>query len=154
MTEENQKGLSYVDDQTLEECEQMIEQTLGFPPMRVTGYNLCLMLYTPPEEIMVKDKEGREIIDPMGISKKIIIPHEHIENSKYSTCVALVCGMGPFAYKAKKYEEQGAWCRVGDWVVIPRHEGVQIMYRDVPMMIIPDDCILGVVDDPTYVKRS
>jgi len=45
------------------------------------------------------------------------------------------------------------WCQVGDWVVIPRHEGTLINYRGVPMMFMPDDRILAVVEDPSYVTR-
>jgi hypothetical protein len=46
------------------------------------------------------------------------------------------------------------WCKIGDWVVIPRNEGTQINYRGIPMQIIPDDRPLAIIPDPTYVTRD
>lgn len=45
------------------------------------------------------------------------------------------------------------WCQLGDYIVVPRHEGPLISYRGKAVMIVPDDRILAVVDDPAYVKR-
>ena len=46
------------------------------------------------------------------------------------------------------------WCKVGDWIVIPRNEGTQVNYRGIPMQFIPDDRVLAIIEDPTHVTRD
>lgn len=87
-------------------------------------------------------------------SKKLYIPDSAVSNSKYSSNVGLVLSVGKLAYRAEKFRSTGAWCKVGDWVAFPRHHGIQMTYRNVPVMILGDDSILFTVDRPQYVGRG
>lgn len=45
------------------------------------------------------------------------------------------------------------WCKLGDWVVCPRHEGVLLNYKGFPVMVIPDDRIICRVENPLHISR-
>ncbi len=102
----------------------------------------------------LKDDKGNLIIDATGRPVSIIIPESVRANDKYSSCVGLVIAQGPEAYQGERFKKSGPWCKVGDWIIFPRNEGTQILYRRIPMHIIPDDRCLGIVSDPTYVTRD
>ena len=75
------------------------------------------------------------------------------ENDKLTQVSALVCGMGPEAYKGENRDgtarfTTGPWCRVGDWVVIPRHSSFLFNYRGVAMAMFSDDKVMAIIEDP------
>jgi len=138
---------SFIDAHEEEEAKKFIEQHLGFPAPRVCGYYMAVKLYVRPEEVSTfTDKDGKEI--------KIILPESARVEDKWRSCTALVLSQGPQCYKGKKFKDSGPWCKVGDWIVIPRNEGVQVNYRGIPMQYIPDDRVLGIIEDPTHVVRD
>jgi co-chaperonin GroES (HSP10) len=139
--------LSYIEDSEVIQAKQIIEEQLGFPVPRVCGYHMAVKIFVRPEET-------KEILGDDGISRKIYLPHTVTVHDKYRSCTALVLSMGSEAYKGDRFKDSGPWCKVGDWVVIPRNEGVQINYREVPMQIIPDDRVLCIVEDPSHVTRD
>jgi co-chaperonin GroES (HSP10) len=104
--------------------------------MKPAGYMIAVKLYT------------REMVTEGGI----IIPDVVLSEDKYQSCSALVCAMGPEAYKGEKFERSGPWCKVGDWVMIPRYEAVAVSYRGVALGLIPDDRIMAVIKDPRDVE--
>jgi co-chaperonin GroES (HSP10) len=104
--------------------------------MKPAGYMIALKLFT------------REQITEGGI----ILPEIVLSEDKYQSCSALVCAMGPEAYKGEKFERSGPWCKVGDWVMIPRYEAVAVSYRGVALGLIPDDRILAVIKDPKDIE--
>ncbi len=129
-----------------DEAKEAIEKYLGFPPPRMAGYHLAVKLFIRSEDI-------RQFTDETGNKMLIEVPDEVGVNDRYRSCTALVVSMGPDAYKGKRFEGSGPWCKVGDWVVIPRNEGTQIQYRGYTMHFIPDDRVLAIVEDPTYVVK-
>ena len=70
------------------------------------------------------------------------------------SCTGMVVQMGEDAYQGTRFENTGPWCKVGDWVSLPRHEGVQFDYRGKPMFYINDDKIVNVIEDPSHIKRG
>ena len=46
------------------------------------------------------------------------------------------------------------WCRIGDWVMFPRHEGQLCNYRGLPMMMLPDVKIYTPIEHPDFVTRD
>ena len=147
--------LSFIEASEEPEAKEFIEKQLGFPAPRPAGYHLYVKLYIREEDVhTIKDKDGNAILDSNGKPMYIALPETSTRNDKYRSCTALVISTGPEAHKGERFKESGPWCRVGDWAVIPRHEGIQVNYRGIPMMLIPDDRILSVIEDPSYVTRD
>jgi hypothetical protein len=140
-------SLSYIESHEEQEAKELITQQLGFEPPRPAGYHLLVKLYIRPEEVS-------RIKGDDGVERKIYLPESTRAEDRYRSISALVIAKGPECYKGDRFKESGAWCKIGDWVVIPRHEGHQIVYRDIPMHVIPDDRVLLVVDDPSVVRRD
>lgn len=106
--------------------------------MKPAGYMIAVKLYT------------REMVTEGGI----IIPDVVLSEDKYQSCSALVCAMGPEAYKGDKFERSGPWCKVGDWVLIPRYESTMVSYRGVAMALLPDDRVMAVIAGPEDVMSG
>lgn len=119
---------------------------------RPCGYKLAVKIYIRPEEL-------KTITDDTGKQVTLYLPDRSRQSDKWMNCVGLVCGVGPGAYTGKnadgtdKYPE-GPWCKVGDWIIFPRHESQVFMWRGVAMMNINDDAVQQVVDDPTDVQAG
>jgi co-chaperonin GroES (HSP10) len=139
---------SFIEDHEEQEAKEFIEKHLGFPAPRMAGYHMAVKIYVRPEDIHTFVDENT------GETKSIYLPHTVTAHDKYRSCTALIVSMGPEAYKHERFKESGPWCKVGDWVVIPRNEGTQVNYRGVPMQFIPDDRVLAIVEDPTHVTRD
>lgn len=104
-------------------------------PPTPTGWFLLVKVYVRPE---------------MNESNTIFIPESVRDHDRFQSVTGLVLSMGPEAYKGDRFPS-GAWCKPGDWVIIPRNEGFPIVFRKYPMQIIPDDKIVAVITDPTDV---
>lgn len=141
---------SYIEPNEEEIAKQFIEARLGFPPPRVTGYHIALMIYTR-ETLSARDDKANPIIGTDGKPFKLIAPSELKEVDKFKKTVGLVLSVGCDAYRGKRFEDSGPWCKVGDWVVIPRNEGNLSMYRGIPVVFIADDRVLCTVEDPEHV---
>lgn len=147
--------LSFIEDTEVETANKFIEEHLGFEPPRTTGWHMAVKLYVREKDVhQIKDDEGNPILGSNGKPIYIELPESVRAHDKYRSCTALVVSQGPDCYKDERYKEAGPWCKVGDWVVIPRNEGTQINYRGIPMQIIPEDRVLAIIEDPTYVTRD
>lgn len=130
--------------------DEMFVKLTGKPfEAKVCGYLICLKIYIRPEEL-------KKVVDVNGVEQTIWRPNMTATNDKYQSVTALVVGVGPDAYKgtnpdgSPKYAEP--WCRVGDWVTVPRYEAHLVSYRGVTMGMLPDDRIMMVISDPTDVE--
>ena len=113
--------------------------------MQPAGYLVAVKIYVRPEEL-------RTITQEDGTEVTLYLPDTVRAEDKYSSVSALVCAVGPEAYQGEKYSDSGPWCKVGDWVMIPRYEATAVSYRGVAVALIPDDRIMAVITDPTDVK--
>lgn len=134
--------LSMISSEEEQTAKDLIENLLGFPAPTVCGYRLAVKLH-------IKDERANKD-DP---TSKIVLPQSHLMDEMYRTVTGLVIAIGPDAYCGDRFSNSGPWCKVGDWVVIARNEGVQVQYRGVAMHYINDDRILGVVEDPDHVTK-
>lgn len=159
--------LSFIEDYEVDVAKKLIEEHLGFEAPRVAGPFMAV-------KIFVRSNELSSFIDPETKEKKVFyLPESSTAHDKFRNCVGLVLSQGPEVYKGSRFQENWAirflriffnkimpkctkvaWSRVGDWVVIPRHEGVQVNYRGIPMQYIYDDRVMGVVEDPEHVTRD
>lgn len=117
---------------------------------RATGYYLALKLHIRDEELVSGvDKNGKEF--------KLIRPQQSLDEDKYQSVVGLVVSVGPQAYKGKNVDgserfPEGPFCKVGDFVVIPRYESFLVMWKGkIALAVLPDDKVMMVVQDPTDV---
>lgn len=149
MEQSDMANVSFIESHEEQVAKDLIAQELGFEPPRPAGYHMLIKLYIRPEEY-------KTIVREDGTEAKIYLSDTHRFEDQYRTCVALVIAQGPECYKDRKGEKfiEGPWCKVGDWVVFPRHEGTRFVYKGVPMFFIPDDRIFGTVMDPQDVTRD
>lgn len=144
------QGLSHVEAHEEGMAQELIDQQFiamtGKPfDMRPAGYLVALKIYVEPDELsVVQTDDGKSITLYRPISMQA--------EEKYQSCSALVCALGPEAYTGEKFSDSGPWCKVGDWVMIPRYEATAVSYRGVAVALIPDDRIMAVITDPTDVK--
>jgi co-chaperonin GroES (HSP10) len=127
-------------------AKDFIREQLDFEPPKPCGYYILVKLYIRPEEMKtITTEDGKEVT--------LYAPDSVRAEDRFRTCTALVLALGPECYKGENFKESGPWCKAGDWVVIPRNEGTQIMYNEHVVHLIPDDRILMVIPDPTIVRR-
>lgn len=141
-------NLGYVEPHEEPEAHALIRQEMkvltGSDELpKPGGYYLALRIYVRPEELST-------VNGPDGKPVTIWAPPSVQRDDKYQSVAALVVAKGPQAYSGAKFPE-GPWCRVGDWVVIPRYESHLVMWRGIAMGFIPDDRVLAVIADPKDV---
>ncbi len=127
--------------------EHFVEMT-GKPfDMRPAGYLVAVKIYIRPEELKtIKKEDGTEVT--------LYLPDTVRAEDKYSSVSALVCAVGPEAYQGEKFERSGPWCKVGDWILMPRYESTMVSYRGVAMALLPDDRVMAVITGPEDVESG
>ena len=127
--------------------QHFIEMT-GQPfDMRPAGYLVAVKIYVRPEEL-------KTITQDDGTEVTLYLPDTVRAEDKYSSVSSLVCAVGPEAYQGEKFERSGPWCKVGDWILIPRYESTMVSYRGVAMALLPDDRVMAVVTGPEDVSAG
>jgi len=127
--------------------EQFVDIT-GQPfDMRPAGYLVAVKIYVRPEEL-------KTITQDDGTEVTLYLPDAVRAEDKYSSVSALVCAVGPEAYQGEKFERSGPWCKVGDWILIPRYESTMVSYRGVAMALLPDDRVMAVISGPEDVTSG
>lgn len=150
-------ALPYVEEHEVDEARALIDKQFveltgkpfGFRP---AGYMIAVKIYIRPEEAkVIKRDDGTEVT--------WWNPPVSQQQDKFDSVSALVCAVGPQAYKGfnpdgtPRYPE-GPWCRTADWVVIPRQSSFLCRYNGVTMAILPDDKVIGVIQDPAEVTAE
>ena len=115
--------------------------------MRPAGYLVAVKIYVRPEEL-------KTITQDDGTEVTLYLPDTVRAEDKYSSVSALVCAVGPEAYHGEKFERSGPWCKVGDWVLIPRYESTMVSYRGVAMALLLDDRVMAVINGPEDVMSG
>lgn len=138
---------SLIEEHEIEEAKGFISEQLGFPTPAALGDKLIVKIYLRPEEISTfTTDDGRTI--------SIYAPPQLLAKDRFRNCTALVIAVGDDCYKHPRYAKSGPYCRVGDWIVIPRNVGIQMNYRGVPVQVIPEWALFCVIEEPTHIQRS
>ena len=120
--------------ETVEVTEAEMEQQLPKP----VGYRLLIALPTVEKEF------------DSGIAKA----ERTLNEERIMTTVGVVLDMGAEAYSDKDRFPHGAWCKIGDYVVIRPHTGTRLNVNGQELRLINDDSIEAVVADPRGVTRA
>lgn len=100
--------------------------------------------------ILVKLREVDETFGESGIIKS----DQMMQNEEISTVIAQVVDMGPEAYADKERYPSGAWCEIGDYVLIRAYSGTRFKIHGKEIFrIINDDSVEATVEDPTGYSR-
>jgi len=92
------------------------------------------------------------LIRPVSIKQQtkggIILPDSTKDDMAYLTTVGKVLAVGGLAYKDTNKFTNGPWCEVGDYVCYGKHAGTKFLYKGHKLMLLFDDQVMMVVDDP------
>lgn len=120
----------------------------------------------PDPDPLPQIKGWRVLVRPVPIAKKtksgLILPDETIDHKELLTTAGRVLAMGPLCYTRsdmlkREYDADfgivpeviDPWCSVGDYVLYARFAGAKFSYGGVKMLMLNDDEILAVLDDPS-----
>lgn len=78
----------------------------------------------------------------------ILLPDSTKQDISYLTTVGKVLRVGKDAYQDTSRYPNGAWCEEGDYVCYGKHSGQKFMYKGVRLILLLDDQITMVVQDP------
>jgi co-chaperonin GroES (HSP10) len=118
----------------VEVTEEEMEQQLPKP----VGYRLLIALPTIEKEF----------------DSGIIKAERTLNEERIMTTIGVVLDMGAEAYSDKDRFPNGAWCEIGDYVVIRPHTGTRLHVNGQELRLINDDSIEAVVADPRGVTRA
>ena len=149
------KALAYVEEHEADEAKALIDKQFteltGSPfDYRTAGYLITCKIWIRPEE-------AREITRDDGTKATLWLPEISREQDKLTSVAALVVDRGPVAYKGEDRHGVprypiGPWCRVGDWIMIPRQSSFLFQYKGVAMATLTDDKVMGILKDPRDVS--
>lgn len=92
------------------------------------------------------------LIRPVSVKKEtkggIILPDSTRDDIAYLTTVGKVLAVGKDAYKDNDRYPNGPWCKEGDYVCYGKHSGQKFFYKGVRLILLLDDQISMIVDDP------
>ena len=118
-------------DETLTEVE--LEQQMPKP----VGYKLLVAL--PPAE---ETSDGG-----------IILASETAERERVASVVGQVIDMGKDAYQSEDRFPNGAYCEVGDWIMMRAYSGTRFKFRGQEFRLLNDDSVEAVVADPKGIQK-
>lgn len=74
------------------------------------------------------------------------------DREQIGSIVAQVIAVGPDAYRDEKKFPNGAWCKLGDWVIFRRYAGTRFKLAGHECRILNDDSVEAVIDSPNVVE--
>lgn len=84
----------------------------------------------------------------------ILKAEQEVAREQVSTMVVQVVDMGPDAYGDKKRFPHGAYCKIGDFVLIRAYSGTRFKIHGKELFrIINDDSVEAVVENPDGYSR-
>ena len=89
-----------------------------------------------------------------AIEQVAVTEERTLNEERIMTTIGLILDMGAEAYSDKARFPNGAWCKIGDYVVIRPHTGTRIHVNGQELRLINDDSIEAVVADPRGITRA
>ena len=144
----------------------MKEQSLNSTPkISIPDTSLVGLKKSEPEKEVTEESTKlpmptgwRLLILPFKMKDKtkggIIMNDTTLEKQQVGSQCGNVLAVGPEAYKGKRFENSGPWCKKGDWVVFRAYSGTRMKMYGQEFRLINDDTVEAVVSDPTGVVRA
>nr|ASN63265.1 co-chaperonin GroES [uncultured virus] len=92
------------------------------------------------------------LVRPVSVKKQtkggILLPDSTVNDISILTTVGKVLAIGDTAYEDDRKFPKGPWCSVGDYVCYGKHTGQKFFYKGVRMLLMFDDQISMVINDP------
>ena len=128
--------LSYIESPEREDARRLIESSLGVDLPELWGDTLAVKLFVREEDLFrTTDIHGKDIT--------VILPESVRCHDASRHHAALVIAVGPAC------PDDGV--QVGDFVLIPRHEGVEVLWQDTVIRILSSSTLYGVIQNPRQV---
>ena len=106
---------------------------------------------------MPKPKGYKLLISPVEVDEKteggLYMPDQIRDAEGIASIIGFVVSMGADAYKDKDKFPNGAYCKVGDFVIFRSYSGTRFKIHTQEFRLINDDTVEAVVDDPRGYKR-
>lgn len=160
-----EKGqISFINKDEEAEARKFIEEEfLCNHAPRVTGIYMAVMIYDGGNYHISREGERTDIYMPDSVRNR----------KRFENPVGRVVLQGLACYKGKDFQEnllmrgvrkvfgkwmsptyKQPWCKVGEWIMYPRTEGLYVNFKGKPMQIIRDDTVVMVLQNPTDVNRD
>lgn len=106
----------------------------------------------PDPEVLPKVPGFHLLVRPVSVKQEtkggILLPDSTKNDIAYLTTVGKVLKVGDIAYKDDDKFPNGSWCKEGDYVCYGKHAGQKFFYKGVRLILLFDDQISMVVEDP------
>lgn len=83
----------------------------------------------------------------------LYLPDQTKQDENTASLIAEVLSIGPDAYRDPAKFPNGAWCSIGDHVILRSYSGTRIKITNEEYRLINDDTPEAVVPDPDSVER-
>lgn len=83
----------------------------------------------------------------------IIKSATHLKREEQGAVVCLVLKLGDLAYKDEVKFPTGPWCKEGDFILLGAYRGSRFSIDGEEFIILNDDMVEGVVEDPRGINR-
>jgi hypothetical protein len=119
-----------------EDVRRLVETSLGVDLPELLGDGVAVKLFVREEDLFrTTDSHGKDIT--------VILPESVRCHDASRHHAALVIAVGPAC------PDDGV--QVGDFVLIPRHEGVEMLWQDTVIRILSLSALYGVIQNPRQV---
>ena len=92
------------------------------------------------------------LVRPISIKEKtkggLLLPDSVRDDIAYLTTVGKVLVIGDDAYMDEDKFPNGPWCEAGNYVCYGKHTGQKFFYKGIKLLLLYDDQISMVVEDP------
>jgi co-chaperonin GroES (HSP10) len=117
--------------------------------------------------VETSDKLASQLPNPVGYKILVVKPEieekseggiirttEFLRKEEAGAVVGLVLKIGDMAYLDKEKFPTGPWCKEGDFVLIGAYRGSRFSIKGKEFIMVNDDMIEGIVDDPRGIGRA
>jgi|TARA_R110002111_G_scaffold4067_1_gene23415 chaperonin GroES len=145
---------------------KMKEQSLNSTPkISIPDTSLVGLKKSEPEKEVTEESTKlpmptgwRLLILPFKMKDKtkggIIMNDTTLEKQQVGSQCGNVLAVGPEAYKGKRFENSGPWCKKGDWVMFARYAGSRIKIQGGEIRLLNDDEVLATIENPEDILHE
>lgn len=120
-------------------AKRYVEEALGFEPPAPQGRFVCVKIWGLESEV-------HQIKNHRGETQLVYLPPRISANNRHPYTLGLVVSQGPLT-TSNDYA-------VGDFVMLKKGYGTEVMIHDVTLLFIDEQDLLGVISDPRVVAEE